>query len=79
MGRDSLINLVEISSCPVELLFFRFLTVLIISVTLVLCRKINWGAGSFRNFLCSEMFTLSNLSATAHLSHKRKIVKGFSN
>ena len=63
MGRDSLINLVEISSCPVELLFFRFLTVLIISVTLVLCRKIDWGAGSFRNFLCSEMFTLSNLSA----------------
>ena len=42
MGRDSLMNLVEISSCPVELLSFRFLTVSIISVTLVFCRKIDW-------------------------------------
>ena len=43
MGSDSLMNLVEISSCPVELLFFRFLTVSIISVIFVLCRKIDWG------------------------------------
>ena len=51
MGRDSFINLSEIPSCPVELLFFRFRTIFMISVTLVLYRKIDWGAGSFKNFL----------------------------
>ena len=51
MGRDSLINLRENSSWPVELVFFKFRTVLIISVMFVLNRKMDWEAGSFRNFL----------------------------
>ena len=50
-GRDSLIKLRENSSWPVELLFFKFCTVLIISVMLVLNRKMDWEAGSFRIFL----------------------------
>ena len=51
MGRDSLINLRENSSWPVEFVFFKFRTVLIISVMFVLNRKMDWEAGSFRNFL----------------------------
>ena len=43
MGRDSLTNLLENSSWPLELLFFRFLTVFIISVAFVMCKKIDWA------------------------------------
>ena len=53
MGRDSLINLRENSSWPVELLFFKFRTVLIISVMLVLNRKMEEKQDLLEFFLYS--------------------------
>ena len=48
MEEESLINLVEKLSYPVEFVFLRVLIILVISDSEVLNKKIEWVAGFFR-------------------------------
>ena len=64
MGAESLMNLVEKWSWPEELLFFRLIMVSFISFSFNLYKRIEWGAGGFRYFLCSLLLWLVKLVAS---------------
>ena len=62
-GGDSLINFVEYSSGPAELLFLRFFMAFFITISVILCKSIKCEIGSPRYFLKSELFWFENLLA----------------
>ena len=75
MGEDNLINLVEYSSGPAELLFLRFFIVLFNSNSVIFCSSIECWTGSPRYLLKSELFWFENLFAKFSPISLKKLLK----